>query len=292
MAPRKGTIPKTARKTARTAHKRAARRAAEYRKACRRVVRIDPYHDCMLIVDATGTFFPKGPGAELPVPGGEGILQPILRSAEFFYRPRPVVTETEAEAAIAVTIEEHKPGHVSYETSYLTTKKGDLLTYETVRGWKTGLSSKAAFTLRELKRALKKGGPQPIFAEHSIAGSEGAKLHPVLRSLPILIRVYKGQEPIPECFGGFHDACGTYTPLVDKLDKYGFERLIIFGLAEDYCVGETALQAKKLGYQVYVVRDGTRAVTKAGQRAMRKKFREAGIPLIHSRQLRRAKQAA
>jgi nicotinamidase/pyrazinamidase len=96
------------------------------------------------------------------------------------------------------------------------------------------------------------GGPWPI---HCVAGTEGAELDHALDPTPIHAVVDKGQEPGTEGYSGFEG-----TQLADLLREHGVDDVTVVGLATDYCVKNTALDALREGFAVTVDSSATRGV--------------------------------
>jgi nicotinamidase/pyrazinamidase len=96
------------------------------------------------------------------------------------------------------------------------------------------------------------GGPWP---EHCVQGTPGAELHPGIDRDAIDVVIDKGRAADTEGYSGFED-----TDLERVLREQGVEVVHIAGLALDYCVRATALDARRLGFDVVVHRDATRAV--------------------------------
>ncbi len=96
------------------------------------------------------------------------------------------------------------------------------------------------------------GGPWPI---HCVQDSDGAELHAALDRASIDVVVDKGQNPNTEGYSGFDE-----TGLERLLRERGIDRLTIAGLATDYCVKNTALDALRHGFEVTVDSDGVRGV--------------------------------
>jgi nicotinamidase/pyrazinamidase len=96
------------------------------------------------------------------------------------------------------------------------------------------------------------GGPWPV---HCVADSEGAQLHPSFDAARVDVIVDKGQDPGTEGYSGFEG-----TSLAELLRSRGIDQLTVVGLATDYCVKNTALDALREGFAVQVDRAGVRGV--------------------------------
>jgi nicotinamidase/pyrazinamidase len=96
------------------------------------------------------------------------------------------------------------------------------------------------------------GGPWP---EHCVQGTAGAELHPALDQALVDVVVDKGQDPATEGYSGF-DA----TNLAELLRERGIDHVTVVGLATDYCVMNTALDALRNGFGVTVDSNAVRAV--------------------------------
>ena len=96
------------------------------------------------------------------------------------------------------------------------------------------------------------GGPWPV---HCVAGTPGAELHPALDREPIDELVDKGQDPGTEGYSGFEA-----TRLAELLREHGVDQVTVTGLATDYCVKNTALDALREGFAVTVDSGATRGV--------------------------------
>jgi nicotinamidase/pyrazinamidase len=125
------------------------------------------------------------------------------------------------------------------------------------------------------------GGPWPV---HCVKGSWGASFHPELRVAGDV--VHKGDQG-----GDGYSAFSERDPLSGETEpttlqrllvEHGVERLVICGLATDYCVVETVADARSLGYPVTVIRDAIRAVDRDagdGDRALAR-MRSDGAELV------------
>jgi len=118
------------------------------------------------------------------------------------------------------------------------------------------------------------GGPWPV---HCVRETEGAQLHPRLHSSQIDAIVDKGREPDDEGYSGFE-----HTDLERLLRDQGVDEVHVAGLALEYCVRATALDARKAGFDVVLHRGATRAINARpgdDERALRE-LREAGVRVV------------
>jgi nicotinamidase/pyrazinamidase len=97
-----------------------------------------------------------------------------------------------------------------------------------------------------------RGGPWP---PHCVAGTPGAELHDAVPRDRVDVIVDKGTDPATEGYSGF-EATGLETLLHER----GIERVTIVGLATDYCVRATALDALREGFEVTIDRAGVRGI--------------------------------
>jgi len=117
-------------------------------------------------------------------------------------------------------------------------------------------------------------GPWP---EHCVQGTEGAELHEALDVDGIDVVVDKGHDPSTEGYSAFDG-----TGLAERLREDGIDALTVVGLATDYCVRASALDALREGFEVTVDSAGTRAVEVNpgdGERALQD-IRDAGGRVI------------
>jgi nicotinamidase/pyrazinamidase len=96
------------------------------------------------------------------------------------------------------------------------------------------------------------GGPWPV---HCVAGTPGAELSPALDETHVDIVIDKGTDPQTEGYSGFEG-----TPLAQLLREHDIDRVTVVGLATDYCVKNTALDALREGFGVNVDHSAVRGV--------------------------------
>ncbi|HHT8226980.1 MULTISPECIES: bifunctional nicotinamidase/pyrazinamidase [Citrobacter] len=105
------------------------------------------------------------------------------------------------------------------------------------------------------------GLAQTFWPDHCVQNSEGAALHPLLNQRAIAKTFTKGENPLVDSYSAFFDnGRRQATALNAWLLEHRIAELIIMGLASDYCVKFTALDALDLGYTVSVITDGCRGV--------------------------------
>jgi nicotinamidase/pyrazinamidase len=116
------------------------------------------------------------------------------------------------------------------------------------------------------------GGPWP---EHCVAGTEGAQLHPALDAARVDVIVDKGTDPGTEGYSGFDG-----TDLAALLRERGIDRVTVAGLATDYCVRATALDALREGFDVTVDEAGSRGIDADDAARALAEVRAAGATVV------------
>ena len=105
------------------------------------------------------------------------------------------------------------------------------------------------------------GLPQVMWPVHCVQGSHGADLHEELERSKITAVFRKGIDPGVDSYSGFFDnGHRKATGLADWLRQKRVDRLYVLGLATDYCVKFTVLDARDLGFDVWLIEDGCRGV--------------------------------
>ena len=186
------------------------------------------------------------PGGALAVAHGDETIAVANRLMPYF-------------SMVVATQDWHPADHGSFATQHSGKKPGDMI---------------------ELA-----GVPQVVWPPHCVQGTHGAKLHAGLAHGRITEVFPKGTDRSIDSYSGFYDnARKKQTGLADWLRERWITRLYVMGLATDYCVKATVLDARELGFDVWVIEDGCRAVELAagdGERAFAA-MRQAGATLVES----------
>ena len=124
-------------------------------------------------------------------------------------------------------------------------------------------------------------GPQVLWPRHCVQGSAGAAFHPDLKTDPAQLVIRKGFRPGIDSYSAFFENDRqTATGLEGYLRNRGIKRLVLAGLATDYCVAYSALDAVRLGFAVTVRMDLSRAIDLNGSLADAvAQLRAAGVTL-------------
>jgi nicotinamidase/pyrazinamidase len=101
------------------------------------------------------------------------------------------------------------------------------------------------------------GGSWPV---HCVRDSPGARFHPGLRLPPEAIVVTKGVDPASHGYSAFDGTIPGGVPLGEDLRRRGITHLIVGGLATDYCVKQSVLDARRQGFEVTVLQDAIAGV--------------------------------
>lgn len=123
-----------------------------------------------------------------------------------------------------------------------------------------------------------------LWPDHCVQGTKGSELLPELEVAKVNHIVEKGQDKRVEMYSAFADPFMNPTVSRSKLAQIlhdsGVTDVYVAGLAADYCVKYTALDAHREGFKTWVVGDATRAVDAAVLPQLYKEYEEAGIWLV------------
>ena len=168
-------------------------------------------------------------GGPLAVPDAEAIL-PIINGMIDEFRQ------------IVLTQDWHPPGHVSFASSH------------------PGRQPLSQISLPS--------GEQTLWPDHCIQGTSGADFHPQLRIPPTAAIIRKGVHAAIDSYSAFFENDRKTLVGLDRLLRsLGVGELVLVGLATDFCVLHTALDARALGYPTTVVESGCRGIDVNGSLA-------------------------
>lgn len=187
-------------------------------------------------------------GGALAVPYGDQVIAPINKMMPLF-------------DCVVQTQDWHPDDHLSFASNH---------------------DQKEAYGTVEMKY-----GEQVLWPDHCVQGNHGAEFHPELNTTPSQLIVRKGfRQEIDSYSAFFENDHETVTGLHGYLKSRGVDELVITGLATDFCVKWTALDAVKLGYKTILIKDAVRgidlddSVAKAFQ-----EMKNAGIQILQSKDL-------
>ncbi len=124
------------------------------------------------------------------------------------------------------------------------------------------------------------GRSQVMWPPHCVMGTPNADLLVETAFFEAIVK--KGCDPKFDSYSGFFDDGGAATGLDEILKSRDLKTLIIYGLATDYCVKDTAMDALKSGFNVIVIEDLCRGVAQDTTRAAVEQMKQAGIKLLQS----------
>lgn len=183
------------------------------------------------------------PGGALPAPGADAIVPAVNRLASEF-------------AHVVLTQDWHPPGHLSFASAHPGRQP-----FETIE---------VAY------------GPQTLWPDHCVQGTAGAAFHAALDVPLAELIVRKGYHRAIDSYSAFRENDKkTPTGLASYLRERGFRRITLAGIATDYCVLYSAVDARDVGFEVRVVTSACAGIDLDGSlvRALQR-MREAGVELL------------
>lgn len=129
------------------------------------------------------------------------------------------------------------------------------------------------------------GIQQVLWPVHCVEGTKGADFHPDLDTKHFNLIIRKGNNVNIDSYSGFFENDkSTKTGLEGYLKTLGIKQVFIAGLAFDFCVAYTAFDAKKLGFETFIIEDGTKAVDlpEGYAEKIKKELISNGIKIIYS----------
>ncbi|MEG2911884.1 bifunctional nicotinamidase/pyrazinamidase [Pseudomonas iridis] len=188
------------------------------------------------------------PGGQLPVPEGDHIVPLINRLARQFKQ-------------VVIAQDWHPAGHASFASSHPGHQPYDVIQLPY--------------------------GEQTLWPEHCVQATPGAELHPELDLPHAQLIIRKGCNPDIDSYSAFLEADRrTTTGLSGYLKERGIDTVYMVGLALDFCVMYSALDARAAGFNAFVVLDACRAIDMNGSLAAAiDRMQGAGVGLIQSTEL-------
>jgi len=188
------------------------------------------------------------PGGALEVKHGDEIVPLVNQLARKFDN-------------VVVTQDWHPAGHISFASSH---------------------ASRKPFETKRLRY-----GEQVLWPDHCVQGTRGAALHDGLELAHAQLVIRKGFHPKVDSYSGFLEADRkTKTGLDGYLRSRGVKRVYCVGLATDFCVAWTALDARRFRLESVIIEDACRAIDNAGSlAAAQKAMAKAGVKRANSASL-------
>ena len=122
------------------------------------------------------------------------------------------------------------------------------------------------------------GRTQVLWPPHCIQGTQNARV--LVDNNLFLAIVKKGKNPAYDSYSGFQDDGGDKTEMDQILKRNGIQKVIVYGIATDYCVKATAVDAANAGYKVIVVEGLCKGVAPKTTEAALKEMKEKGITVV------------
>jgi nicotinamidase/pyrazinamidase len=185
------------------------------------------------------------PGGALAVPGGDDVVPVVNRLGERF-------------AHVVLTQDWHPPGHGSFASTH---------------------PGRQPFTTIELPY-----GAQTLWPDHCVQDTPGAAFHPRLHLPRAEMVVRKGFRRAIDSYSAFcENDRRTTTGLAGYLRARGFDRVFLVGLATDFCVHYSALDARREGFAAVLIEDACRAIDLDGSLAAAlRQMQAAGVERLTS----------
>ncbi|MDR2536229.1 MAG: bifunctional nicotinamidase/pyrazinamidase [Treponema sp.] len=198
-------------------------------------MKFDGITAALIIIDIQNDFCPaytacsgeKLPAGALAVADGDKVIEPLNRFAQVF---------ADKGAAVIATADWHPPDHVSFASAHPEKKAGDIVDLPAVKG-------------------------QVLWNPHCIQRTRGADFHDLLNLGPVHSILRKGfRRDLDSYSAFFENDRQTPTGLDGFLKGLGINAVFLGGLATDYCVYYSALDAISLGYKTIVLTDAVQGV--------------------------------
>lgn len=188
------------------------------------------------------------PGGSLAVRDGDAVI--------------PVANAVQKKFGLVVATQDwHPQNHGSFASNHRGKHPGDMITLG--------------------------GLPQVLWPDHCVQGTAGAQFSPALAIPQAEFIVRKGYRREIDSYSAFCEADRvTLTGLAGYLRERGFTRVYLAGLATDFCVAWSAVDARRAGFEAFVIEDACRAIdTRGSLSAAWSRMREEGVVRVTSRKL-------
>ena len=184
------------------------------------------------------------PGGALPVPEGDAII--------------PVVNALMPHFDLVVATQDwHPRNHGSFASNHAGKKVYDVIDLN--------------------------GLQQILWPDHCVQGSKGADFAPGLNTNPVEAIFRKGTDPSIDSYSAFFDnGRRKSTALGDFLRGRGVDEVYVVGLAGEFCVNFTILDAVELGFKTFLIEDGTRPLEQEAFEKAKANMREKGVQIMTS----------
>lgn len=185
------------------------------------------------------------PYGALPVPEGDQIV-PIINKIIYKFD------------LVVATQDWHPKDHISFASNHKEKKPFDIIDLD--------------------------GFQQTLWPDHCVQGTSGAEFHPDLEIKPIEAIFRKGTNPNIDSYSGFYDNLHKKnTGLAGYLREKNAKDLYFVGLATDYCVYYSIMDALNEGFNVFLIEDATRAINKNHyENHLKKELVEKNVKIITS----------
>lgn len=185
-------------------------------------LQINPQTDALVVIDIQNDFCP---GGALAVEAGQSIIPGVAELAKQF-------------KTVILSQDNHPAGHASFASTH----------------------GKDPFSSISLPY-----GEQTLWPDHCVQGTQGAEFHMGLHQAGLVSRaaaiIRKGMNPEVDSYSAFYENDRTTpTGLTGLLRDLKIDRVFFVGLAYDFCVGYSAIDARQEGFEAVVVRDLCRAI--------------------------------
>lgn len=226
---------------------------------------VSPSKVALIIIDVQNCFLP---GGSLAVNEGDHVI-PLINNIRLKY---------ESQFSLVVLSQDwHCSDHVSFASQHRNANATILLQYDT-----KGKLCTQNNTCEEVAYNV----TQVLWPDHCVINTTSAEFSSELDHKSTDVVVKKGYDCEVDSYSAFYDNGGfRQTELHSVLRNAGIDTVIITGIALDYCVYYTALDAQKLAYRTYVVSDATRPVSRTTGDAAVSDMRSKGINIMESKDL-------